>query len=64
MSNPVLTSTNSKLDTRVKEPSVVVPLPTLGVGPGTPNRFNYYHNKVHKFTINHIDKKSVSDNIT
>ena len=38
MSNPILATTNSKLDTRVKEPSGVVPPPT-GVGPGTPDRF-------------------------
>ena len=35
MSNPVLTTTNSKLDTRVKEPSGVVPSPT---GPGSSDR--------------------------
>ena len=41
MSNPKLTTTNSKLDTRVKEPSGVVPSPTSGVGLGsTPDRFN------------------------
>ena len=40
MSNPILTFTNSKLDTRVKEPSGVVPSPS-GVGLGsTPDRFN------------------------
>ena len=45
MSNPILTSTNSKLDTRVKEPSGIVPSPTSGgippsgVGPGSPDRF-------------------------
>ena len=33
----MLTTTNSKLDTRVKEPSGVVP-PTSG--PGSPERFN------------------------
>ena len=38
MSNPVLTTTNSKLDTRVKEPSGVVPSPS---GPGSPDRFTY-----------------------
>ena len=39
MSNPILTTTNSKLDTRVKEPSGVVP-PPPGVGLGsTPDRF-------------------------
>ena len=37
MSNPTLKTTNSKLDTRVKEPSGVVP-PTSG--PGSPDRFN------------------------
>ena len=36
MSKPILTSTNSKLDTRVKEPSGIVP-PTPG--PGSPDRF-------------------------
>ena len=37
MSNPILTTTNSKLGTRVKEPSGVVPPPS---GPGsTPDRF-------------------------
>ena len=35
MSNPILTTTNSKLDTRVKEPSGVVPPPS-GVGSPTP----------------------------
>ena len=37
MSNPILTSTNSKLDTRVKEPSGVVPSPPTG--PGSLDRF-------------------------
>ena len=37
MSNPKLTTTNSKLDSRVKEPSGVVP-PTSGPG-STPDRF-------------------------
>ena len=42
MSYPILTSTNSKLDTRVKEPSGVVPPPS---GPGsTPDRFNLTKN--------------------
>ena len=36
MSNPILTTTNSKLDTRVKEPSGVVPPSS---GPGSPDRF-------------------------
>ena len=35
MSNPILTSTNSKLDTRVKEPSDVVPS-SSGVGSSGP----------------------------
>ena len=44
MFNPILTTTNSNLDTRVKEPSGVVPPPS-GVGsptsgPGSPDRFN------------------------
>ena len=39
MSNPILATTNSKLDIRVKEPSGVVP-PTSGVGPGSSDRFN------------------------
>ena len=34
MSNPILTTTNSKLDTRVKEPS--------GVGSPTLDRFNIF----------------------
>ena len=38
MSNPMLATTNSNLDTRVKEPSGVVPPPS-GVGPGSPDRF-------------------------
>ena len=38
MSNPRLTTTNSKLDTRVKEPSGVVPPPS---GPGSPDRFRF-----------------------
>ena len=37
MSNPILPTTNSKLDTRVKGPSGVVP-PTSG--PGSPDRFS------------------------
>ena len=36
MSNPILTTTNSKLDTRVKEPSGVRSPP----GPGSPDRFS------------------------
>ena len=39
MSNPILTTTNSKLDYRVKEPSGVVPPPS-GIGLPTPDRFN------------------------
>ena len=40
MSNPILTTTNSKLDTRVKEPSGVVSPPS-GIGTQTPpDRFN------------------------
>ena len=40
MSNLILATTNSKLDTRVKEPSGVVP-PSSGVGLGsTPDRFS------------------------
>ena len=39
MSNPILTTTNSKLDTRVKEPSSVIP-PPPGVGSSTSDRFN------------------------
>ena len=35
MSNPILATTNSKLDTRVKEPSGVVP-PSSGVGSSGP----------------------------
>ena len=38
MSNPMLATTNSNLDIRVKEPFGVVP-PTSGVGPGSPDRF-------------------------
>ena len=38
MSNPILTTLPFKLDTRVKEPSGVVP-PPLGVGSPTLNRF-------------------------
>ena len=38
MSYPILTNTNSKLDTRVKEPSGVVPPPT---GPGSSDRFKW-----------------------
>ena len=37
MSNPILTTTNSKLDTRVKEPSGAVPLPS---DPGSLDRFD------------------------
>ena len=41
MSNPMLATTNSNLDIRVKEPSGVVPSPPpSGVGPGSPDRFN------------------------
>ena len=39
MSNPMLATTNSKLDTRVKEPSGVVPSPS-GIGSPTLDRFN------------------------
>ena len=39
MSNPILATTNSKLDTRVKEPSGVVPPSTSGVGPGSPDHY-------------------------
>ena len=39
MSNPMLATTNSNLDIRVKEPSGVVP-PPPGAGPGSPDRFN------------------------
>ena len=39
MSNPILPTTNSKLDTRVKEPSGVVPPPS-GVGSPTSDRFS------------------------
>ena len=35
---PILATTTSKLDTRVKEPSVVVPPPPSGIG-GSPERF-------------------------
>ena len=37
MSNPILTTTNSKLDTRDKVPSGVVSPPS---GPGSPDRFS------------------------
>ena len=40
MSNPILATTISKLDTRVKEPSGVVPSPS-GVG-STPDRYKNY----------------------
>ena len=46
MPNPILATTNSKLDTRVKEPSVVVPPPTSGVGPGSPDRFTTAETKI------------------
>ena len=36
MSNPILTTTKSKLDARVKEPSGVAPPLS---GPGSPDRF-------------------------
>ena len=40
MSNPILATTNSKLDTRVKEPSSVVPPPSgVGSSGSTPDRF-------------------------
>ena len=38
MSNSILTTTNSKLDTRVKEPSGVVPPPS---GPGSLDCFSF-----------------------
>ena len=50
MSNPILATTYSKLDTRVKEPSGVVP-PTSGVGPGSPDRFTIYENKIYIFFL-------------
>ena len=41
MSNPTLTTTNSKLDTRVKEPSGVVPPPS-GISAQAPlDRYNW-----------------------
>ena len=44
MSNPILTTTNSKLDTMVKESSGVVPPPS-GVGSSwsKPDRFNCFN---------------------
>ena len=44
MSNPILATTNSKLDTRVKELSGVVPPPS-GVGLGSLDRFKDIHYK-------------------
>ena len=41
MSNPILATTTSKLDTRVKEPSGVVPSPPSGIG-GSPDRFRMF----------------------
>ena len=46
MSNPILATTNSKLDIRVKEPSGVDP--PLGVGPGSPDRFTRIIDKVYE----------------
>ena len=48
MSNPILTTTNSKLDTRVKEPSSVVPAPS---GPWSPDRFVYFMYKTIKIFV-------------
>ena len=44
MSNPILATTNSKLDTRVKEPSGIVPPSGLGPDRSTPMIFcfNFY----------------------
>ena len=60
MSNPILTTTNSKLDTRVKEPSGVAPPPS-GVGaqahpsgPGSPDRFSYTLSNLLILSINLI----------
>ena len=45
MSNPILTTTNSKLDTRVKEPSGVVPPPS-GISAQAPlDRFRHFCKK-------------------
>ena len=41
MSNPILATTNSKLDTRVKEPSGVAPPPS-GVGSPSIDRFKLF----------------------
>ena len=38
MSNPMLATTNSNLDTKIKEPSDVAQVPPSG--PGSPDRFN------------------------
>ena len=51
MSNPILTITNSNLDTRVKEPSGVVP-PPWGVGlRSTPDRFTIFKLKKSFYSI-------------
>ena len=57
MSNPMLATTNSNLDIRVKEPSAGAP-PTSGVGPGSPDRVNMFRFKFTKeeFMINYINK--------
>ena len=45
MFNPILTTTNSKLDTRVKKPSSVVPSPSgVGSSGSTPDRFSSAEN--------------------
>ena len=55
MSNPILTTTNSKLDTRVKEPSGVVPPPS---GVGSLDRFRYYVYNLTEITkTNNLPKK-------
>ena len=61
MSNHILTTTNSKLDTRVKEPSGVVPPPSgVGLGP-TLDRFNFFKLRwfIQQINNNCTDKSNV-----
>ena len=48
MSNPILATTNNKLDTRVKEPSGVVPPPS---GVGSSDRYTYNKLNLHDCKI-------------
>ena len=56
MSNPMLATTNSNLDIRVKEPSDGAP-PTSGVGPGSSDCFKTIIFSVYLFEMVFKNKK-------